>query len=273
MSRLPGLFRTLREAGKTGLVPFVTAGDPSFQGTVPLLHALVSAGADAIELGIPFSDPMADGPVIQRASERALGRGVTVRQILAWVQEFREKNQTTPIILMGYLNPVEAMGVERFAEAAAAAGADGVILVDLTPEESAHEVEVLRRFHLDPIFLLAPTSSPARVATVKRLGSGFVYYVSLRGITGGEQRDWDEVAQRTAQLRQELGMPVVVGFGIRDATVAGHLAASGCDAVVIGSALVERLSDARDDRHAQGIATEFLLSFREALGRRMGEGT
>ncbi len=273
MSRLPGLFRTLREAGRTALVPFVTAGDPSFQGTVPLLHALVSAGADAIELGVPFSDPMADGPVIQRASERALGRGATLRQVLAWVQEFREKNRHTPIILMGYLNPVEAMGAERFAEAAATAGVDGVILVDLTPEESAHEVQMLHRFHLDPIFLLAPTSSPARVATVKRLGSGFVYYVSLRGITGAEQQDWDEVARRTARLRQELEMPVAVGFGIRDAATAGYLAAAGCDAVVIGSALVDRLAGARDDREAQEVAMEFLLPFSDVLSRHMGKRT
>ncbi|MHB8247453.1 MAG: tryptophan synthase subunit alpha, partial [Acidithiobacillus sp.] len=201
MSRLTGLFANLGKQGRAALIPFVTAGDPSLAVMVPLLHALVAAGADAIELGVPFSDPMADGPTIQRASERALARGVKMRMALEWVREFRLHNQHTPIILMGYLNPVEAMGVESFALAAKDAGVDGVILVDLPPEEGVDYAELLKNHQIDPIFLLAPTSGAERVAAVKAIGSGFVYYVSLRGITGAAQADWQEVLARVATRR------------------------------------------------------------------------
>ncbi|MEY2343089.1 tryptophan synthase subunit alpha [Acidithiobacillus sp. IBUN Pt1247-S3] len=264
MSRLTGVFSALHEAQRTALIPFITAGDPSTSGVVTLLHTLVAAGADAIELGVPFSDPMADGPVIQGSSERALARGVSLRQVLAWVREFRQQNQATPIILMGYLNPVEIMGMQRFAEEAADAGVDGVILVDMTPEEAEEASALLRRAGVDPIFLLAPTSGPQRVAAVKRLGSGFVYYVSLRGITGSQQQDWDEVLARVVELRRELEMPMAIGFGIRDAATAQRLA-QGADAVVIGSALVQRLQQAQGDVDAQRLATEFLAPIRAAL--------
>ena len=264
MSRLTAVFSALHEKQRTALIPFITAGDPSIGGVVALLQTLVAAGADALEIGVPFSDPMADGPVIQGSSERALARGVTLRRVLAWVREFRQQNQATPIILMGYLNPVEILGMQRFAEEAADAGVDGVILVDMTPEEAEEGSTLLRQAGVDPIFLLAPTSGPRRVAAVKRLGTGFVYYVSVRGITGSEQHDWDEVLARVEGLRRELDMPLAIGFGIRDAATAQRLA-QGADAVVIGSALVQILQQAQDDQDAQRLATEFLAPIRAAL--------
>ncbi|MGK9450197.1 tryptophan synthase subunit alpha [Acidithiobacillus caldus] len=263
MSRLTTCFSKMR--GRTGLIPFVTAGDPDPAATVPILHALVAAGADILELGVPFSDPMADGPTIQRANERALSRGVHLRQVLAWVAEFREGNQHTPIVLMGYLNPIEAMGIENFAREAAAVGVDGTIIVDLTPEEGRRESAVLRSVGIDPIFLLAPTSGAERVAAVRELGSGFVYYVSLRGITGATQRDWHGVLERVQQLRAALSLPVAIGFGIRDAATARVLAQGGADAVVIGSALVERLADAADSDTAAQVAQAFLAPIAAAL--------
>ncbi len=264
MSRLTELFTQLQDAGRAALVPFMTAGDPSLAATVPLMHALAAAGADAIELGMPFSDPMADGPSIQRASERALARGVKLRMVLGWVREFRMTNRHTPIILMGYLNPVEAMGVISFAEAAAAAGVDGVILVDLTPEEGRGEATLLQQRGIDPIFLLAPTSGPERVARVRSMGSGFVYYVSLRGITGATSADWVEVLQRVRDLRRQLGLPVAVGFGIRDAATAARVAAEA-DAVVVGSALVEQLAECATDQEAIQVATRFVQALAEAV--------
>jgi len=263
MSRLATRFAQIQ--GRTALVPFVTAGDPSPAATVPILHALVAAGADIIELGVPFSDPMADGPTIQRANERALSRGVHLRQVLAWVAQFRAQDAHTPIVLMGYLNPIEAMGIEDFARAAAAAGVDGTIIVDLTPEEGERESAVLRAVGIDPIFLLAPTSGAERVAAVRALGSGFVYYVSLRGITGAVQRDWQEVLERVGHLRAALNLPVAIGFGIRDGATARLLAQGGADAVVIGSALVERLAQAPDDETAVQIARDFLTPIAQAL--------
>ena len=264
MSRLTGLFAALHETKRSALIPFITAGDPSTSGVVSLLHAMVRAGADAIELGVPFSDPMADGAVIQGSSERALRRGVSLLHVLQWVREFRQQNDTTPIILMGYLNPVETLGMQRFAQEAADVGVDGVILVDMTPEEAEEGSAQLRAAGVDPIFLLAPTSGSQRVAAVKRLGSGFVYYVSLRGITGAQQQDWDAVLARVAQLRQELAMPVAIGFGIRDAATAQRLG-KGADAVVIGSALVQRLQQATDDADAERLVMEFLVPIRKAL--------
>lgn len=264
MSRLAGLFAQLQDAGRAALIPFMTAGDPSLTVTVPLMHALVVAGADAIELGMPFSDPMADGPSIQRASERALARGVKLRMVLEWVREFRMTNSHTPIILMGYLNPVEAMGITPFAEAAATAGVDGVILVDLTPEEGRGEAGVLQQHGIDPIFLLAPTSGPERAATVRSMGSGFVYYVSLRGITGATQADWAEVLQRVQGLRQQLGLPVAIGFGIRDAATVAQVAA-GADAVVVGSALVDQLAECTTDQEAIAAATRFIEPLAQAV--------
>lgn len=264
MSRLAGLFAQLQNAGRAALIPFMTAGDPSLAATVPLMHALVAAGADAIELGMPFSDPMADGPSIQRASERALARGVKLRMVLEWVREFRMTNSHTPIVLMGYLNPVEAMGVTSFAEAAATAGVDGVILVDLTPEEGRGEAVALQQRGIDPIFLLAPTSDPERVVTVRSMGSGFVYYVSLRGITGAAQADWAAVLQRVQNLRQQLGLPVAIGFGIRDAATVAQVAA-GADAVVVGSALVDQLAECASDQEAVATAIRFIKPLAQAV--------
>ena len=264
MSRLAGLFAQLQNAGRAALIPFMTAGDPSLAATVPLMHALVAAGADAIELGMPFSDPMADGPSIQRASERALARGVKLRMVLEWVREFRTTNSYTPIILMGYLNPVEAMGITPFAEAAATAGVDGVILVDLTPEEGRGEAVALQQCGIDPIFLLAPTSGQERMVTVRSMGSGFVYYVSLRGITGAAQADWAAVLQRVQDLRQQLGLPVAIGFGIRDAATVAQVA-GGADAVVVGSALVDQLAECATDQEAVATAIRFIKPLAQAV--------
>ncbi|MBU2752678.1 tryptophan synthase subunit alpha [Acidithiobacillus thiooxidans] len=264
MSRLAAMFAQLQQKNRAALIPFITAGDPSLTATVPLMHALVESGADAIELGMPFSDPMADGPSIQRASERALGRGVKLRMVLEWVREFRRSNQQTPVILMGYLNPLEAMGMATFAELAAGAGVDGVIIVDLTPEEGREESALLKACGVDPIFLLAPTSGAARVQTVRELGSGFVYYVSLRGITGAAQSDWPEVLKRVGELRRELALPVAIGFGIRDAETVTRVA-QGADAVVVGSALVEQLADCSNDQAAVQVAKNFIQALAGAV--------
>ncbi len=264
MSRLSATFTALQQQNRAALIPFMTAGDPSLTATVPLMHALVEAGADAIELGMPFSDPMADGLSIQRASERALARGVKLRMVLEWVREFRLDNQQTPVILMGYLNPLEAMGMSVFAKLAASAGVDAVIIVDLTPEEGRVESALLKAQGIDPVFLLAPTSGPARVATVRELGSGFVYYVSLRGITGAAQADWPEVLERVALLREQLNLPVAIGFGIRNAETVARVA-KGADAVVVGSALVEQLAECVDDQTAILAAKRFIQTLADAV--------
>ncbi|MES9967033.1 MAG: tryptophan synthase subunit alpha, partial [Sedimenticola sp.] len=198
MSRIRGRFEQLKAQGRTALVPYVTAGDPNPEVTVPLMHAMVEAGADIIELGVPFSDPMADGPVIQRASERALEHKVSLRDVLEMVRSFRQKDADTPVILMGYLNPIEIMGYATFAEAAADAGVDGVLTVDIPPEESAELLEALRPRELDPIFLLAPTSTDERIKRICAAASGFVYYVSVKGITGAANLAVDEVAAKVA---------------------------------------------------------------------------
>ena len=201
MSRLKTTFDRLKQAGKKGLVPYITAGDPTRESVVALMHALVKNGADVIELGVPFSDPMADGPVIQRSSERALARHVTLHDCLDWVAEFRKSDATTPIVLMGYANPVERFGVDAFVKAAKAAGVDGTIIVDYPPEECEEFSGLLRAKDMDPIFLLAPTSTDQRMKDVARLGSGYLYYVSLRGVTGAGNLDPQAVAQRVAHIR------------------------------------------------------------------------
>jgi tryptophan synthase alpha chain len=239
MSRIQTVFSRLQAQGRKALIPFITAGDPEPGLTLPLMRALVEAGADIIELGVPFSDPMADGPTIQRASERALRWGMSLRTVLALVHEFRKGDANTPVVLMGYANPIEAYG-ERFAADAAAAGVDGVLTVDYPPEECAGFAAALKAHGLDPIFLLAPTSGDARVAEVARAGSGYLYYVSLKGVTGAGNLNLDEVAQRIPQIRRMAGMPVGVGFGIRDGRTAAQIAAVA-DAVVIGSRLIEEI--------------------------------
>jgi tryptophan synthase alpha chain len=240
MSRIKSAFERLNGESRKALIPFITAGDPDAALTVPLMHTLVEAGADIIELGVPFSDPMADGPTIQRASERALAKGMTLRKVLELVVEFRKVDATTPVVLMGYANPVEAMGLEKFAAAASAAGVDGVLIVDYPPEEAAAFGAAMKAHGMDPIFLLAPTSTAARIAQVAEVASGYVYYVSLAGVTGSGALNVDAVAERLPQIRQQTGLPVGVGFGIRDASTASRIAGIA-DAVVVGSRIIEEI--------------------------------
>ncbi len=240
MSRITATFLKLQEQRKKALIPFVTAGDPSPELSVPLMHAMVRAGADIVELGIPFSDPMADGPAIQRSSERAIKLGVGLRNVLGYVAEFRKTNDTTPVVLMGYANPIEHMGYEAFAEAARAGGVDGVLVVDYPPEEGGDLFKYLGEQQLDPIFLLAPTSSDARIAAVGKLARGYVYYVSLKGVTGAANIDLTEVAAKLPQIKASTQLPIGVGFGIRDAATAKAVAGIA-DAVVIGSRIIQEI--------------------------------
>ena len=243
MSRIEQTFANLQTEGKKALIPFITAGFPRIDLTVPLMHELVAAGADIIELGVPFSDPMADGPTIQRSSEKALANGMNLKKVLAMAAEFRRANEKTPIVLMGYANPIEAMGQTAFADAAQAAGVDGVLVVDYPPEEAADFAETLRARALDPIFLLAPTSLPERYEQVGKLAHGYVYYVSLKGVTGSGQLNVAEIAERIPAIRAAVKIPVGVGFGIRDAATAAKMAAIA-DAVVVGSRIIEALEAA-----------------------------
>ena len=246
MSRLEARFRALREQGRAALVPFVTAGDPDPDVTRRLLPRLVDAGADVIELGIPFSDPMADGPVIQRAGERALAAGMSLAGVLDIVRGFRAGDSATAVVLMGYLNPILAMGPERFARGAAAAGVDGVIVVDMPPEEGEPLLAALRQHGIDPVFLLSPTTSIERMRRIASEATGFLYYVSLKGITGAGHLDTAAVAEALAGVRAVSDLPVGVGFGIADADTARRVA-SVADAVVVGSAIVRRIEDALDE--------------------------
>lgn len=250
MSRIARTFANLKAQGKKALIPFITAGDPNPALAVPLMHALVAGGADVIELGVPFSDPMADGPVIQRASERALAQGVTLTQVIDFVKEFRKTNQATPVVLMGYANPIEAMGAEKFGDTAKAAGVDGVLVVDYPPEEAQSLVTLLDARGLDTIFQLSPTTRDARLAQVGKLGRGYLYYVSLKGVTGAGNIDTVEVARRVSHIKQFTSLPVGVGFGIRDAASAKAVA-QVADAVVIGSRLVQEIVDAGADAPAR----------------------
>jgi len=242
MGRITDTFAALATQGKKGLIPYIMAGDPSPALTVDLMHALVEGGADVIELGVPFSDPMADGPVIQRAAERAIAQGIGLHQTLEMVAEFRKQDQDTPIVLMGYANPIECIGQTTFVAAAKAAGADGVLVVDYPPEESKGFAKQLRAVDMDPIYLLAPTSTEERIAAVAKVASGYLYYVSLKGVTGAGHLDLHEVSQRIPQIRNRTGLPVGVGFGIRDASTAERLAGMA-DAVVVGSRLIDAMTD------------------------------
>lgn len=242
MSRIAARFTALRQAGRKALIPFVTAGDPNPEVTVPLMHAMVEAGADLIELGVPFSDPMADGPVIQAACERALEHHVSLRMVLDMVRAFRRQNNDTPVILMGYLNPIEVMGYANFAQAAQDAGVDGVLTVDLPPEEAGGLLEELKQAGVDPIFLLSPNTSDERVRKIAAVASGFLYYVSFKGVTGANRLDVGAVAAKLDAIRRLTDIPLGVGFGIRDAQSAAEVSAVA-DAVVVGSALVKRIAD------------------------------
>lgn len=242
MSRIQQRFQQLAEQGRTALIPYITAGDPMPTVTVPLMHAMVSAGADLIELGIPFSDPMADGPVIQAASERALKHHVSLTDVLDLVKQFRQSDPHTPMILMGYLNPIEVLGYEAFAQTAAAAGVDGVLNVDLPPEEASELLQHLSHHGLDPIFLIAPTSNAERIEKICACASGFVYYVSLKGVTGAANLDIPSVKEKLRQIRTKTTLPIGVGFGIKDATSAAQVARLA-NAVVVGSAVVRLVGE------------------------------
>jgi tryptophan synthase alpha chain len=265
MSRIAGVFSALKDQGRQALIPFVTAGDPDLDTSLPLMHALVDAGADIIELGVPFSDPMADGPVIQRASERALARHVALHDVIDLVGRFRQTNQTTPVVLMGYLNPLEVMGYEAFAQTAAAAGVDGVLTVDIPPEEAEQFVPAMTAHGIDPIFLLAPTSNRARIERITAAASGFVYYVSLKGVTGAANLSLDSVRDKLEEIRACTTLPVGVGFGIKDAATAAQMAGIA-DAVVVGSALVSRIeANADDPERAIAEVRELLSEMRTAM--------
>ena len=263
MSRIQSTLFALAANNKKGLIPFITAGDPSPDLTVPLMHALVAGGADILELGVPFSDPMAEGPVIQRACERALKFNVGMHDVLGFVSEFRKTNTTTPVILMGYANPIERMGQTAFILAAKAAGVDGTIVVDYPPEECEEFAATLKANDMDPIFLLAPTSTEERIRQVAKVGSGFSYYVSLKGVTGAGNIDTDEVAQRIAAIRQHVKLPIGVGFGIRDAATAKAVAAVS-DAVVIGSRIIQELENTPREHAVEAVQT-FIAGIRKAL--------
>lgn len=263
MSRIAATFAAARAAGRKALIPYICAGDPDPSLTVPLMHELAARGCDVIELGVPFSDPMADGPVIQRASERALRHGVSLARVIDMVAEFRRADQKTPVVLMGYANPLERMGVDAFAAAAARAGLDGILVVDYPPEESEDFAARMKGAGLDPIFLLAPTSPEARIEAVARAASGYIYYVSLKGVTGAATLDTGEVAARIPLIRQRSGLPVGVGFGIRDAASARAVARIA-DAVVIGSRIIQELEAAPGGQEIRKVG-EFVAGIREAL--------
>jgi tryptophan synthase alpha chain len=265
MSRIAATFDALKRDKRTALIPYICAGDPFADATTDVMLALADAGADVIELGVPFSDPMADGPVIQKASERALAKGIGMSQVLSYVQAFRAKNTSTPVVLMGYANPVERYGIERFIGDAKAAGVDGVLVVDYPPEEAEAFAAQLKRVELDPIFLLAPTSTDERMASVGRIASGYVYYVSLKGVTGAGHLDTDAVALVLPRIRKHVSVPVGVGFGIRDAATAQAIGRVA-DAVVIGSRLVQIMETQTRDTVA-GAAAAFMAEVRIALDK------
>ena len=263
MSRIAATFAALAASGRKALIPYVTSGDPFADATPDIMFAMADAGADVIELGVPFSDPMADGPVIQKAGERALARGIGMPQVLGFVRGFRLKNDHTPVVLMGYANPIERYGVDRFVADAKAAGVDGVLVVDYPPEECEAFAATLKENGIDPIFLLAPTSTEARMQQVGRIASGYVYYVSLKGVTGAGHLDTAAVAAMIPRIKAFVKLPVGVGFGIRDAKTAQAVAAVS-DAVVIGTALVQLLETRTRDNVAAA-AGEFIAGIRKAL--------
>jgi tryptophan synthase alpha chain len=263
MSRIAATFAALQASGRKALIPYITSGDPYADATIDIMLAMAAAGADVIELGVPFSDPMADGPVIQKAGERALARGIGMPQVLDFVRGFRLKNEHTPVVLMGYANPIERYGIDRFVTDAKAAGVDGVLVVDYPPEECEAFAATLKANGIDPIFLLAPTSTEARMQHVGRIASGYVYYVSLKGVTGAGHLDTAAVAAMIPRIKAFVKLPVGVGFGIRDAKTAQAVAAVS-DAVVIGSALVQWL-EAHTRDNVAAAAGEFIAGIRKAL--------
>ncbi len=269
-ARIQDCFARLAASGRKALIPFFTAGFPARDSTVPVMHAVAAAGADIIELGVPFSDPMADGPAIQRSSERALVNGVGLRDVLEQVAQFRERDQLTPVVLMGYANPIERMGAAAFIDRAAAAGVDGLIVVDYPPEESQEFARLASAQGIDPIFLLAPTTADARIDQVLSLASGYVYYVSLRGITGGNL-DIDDVVRRVGHIKSRTALPVGVGFGIRDGATASAVA-SVADAVIIGTRMIQVLDDG-DAGLAPERAASFIGEVRTAIDQAVVRAT
>lgn len=263
MTRIKDCFDRLKQQNRTALIPFITAGDPQPAFTVPFMHALVNAGADIIELGIPFSDPMADGPVIQKASERALAAGTRLKDVLEMVKTFREKDNVTPIVLMGYLNPIEMMGYEAFAQAAHESGVDGILSVDLPPEEAEEPLKIFKQYQLDPIFLLAPNSDDERIKKVAHYASGYLYYVSLKGVTGSANLDVNAVNEKMQQIRQHTDIPIGVGFGIKDPETAAKVAKVS-DAVIVGSALVKRIETLPHGELLESMS-DFVKSLRHAM--------
>ncbi len=264
MNRIDIRFGQLKASGRKALIPFITAGDPSLEATVPAMHGLVAAGADMLELGVPFSDPMADGPTIQRSSERALARGVGLSYVFDCVRQFRDNDPQTPVVLMGYLNPVEIRGAERFAIDAVAAGVDGVLLVDLPPEELGEFRTSFATHGLALILLASPTTTDARMALLSAGAQGYLYYVALAGVTGAVQLDADAARERLRAIKTHSRVPVVAGFGITDAASAAAMA-SDADGIVVGSALVAALEGARDPGDAATRAEAFLAPLRAAL--------
>ncbi|MFK8041412.1 tryptophan synthase subunit alpha [Congregibacter sp.] len=262
MSRIAACFADLKSRQRKAVIPYIVAGDPSVELTVDLMLALVESGADIIELGVPFSDPMAEGPVIQRGHERALDRGVRLRGVLTIMSEFREHNQSTPVLLMGYANPVEYMGHGVFADRALACGVDALLTVDIPPEEVSGLNKELRRVGMDNIFLIAPTTPSERMNLIAEEASGFIYYVSLKGVTGAGHLDRDAVAQSVAEIRTHTDLPICVGFGIKDGPSAAAVAAVS-DGVVVGSALVQRLADVAAEG---GSDAEVLDAARQMVG-------
>ena len=267
MSRIASKFEALRAAGRKALIPYVTAGFPFPDITPELMHGMVAAGSDVIELGVPFSDPMADGPVIQKAGEKALSFGIGMAQVLAMVKQFREQDTTTPVVLMGYANPVErydlTRGKDAFIRDAAASGVDGILVVDYPPEECEEFAAALNANGLDLIFLLAPTSTDERIAQVARVASGYVYYVSLKGITGAGHLDTAAVEQMLPRIRRHVKIPVGVGFGIRDAATAQAIG-KVADAVVIGTKIVQ-LAEQESREKVVPAVSEFLRGIRSAM--------
>ncbi|MGV0983324.1 MAG: tryptophan synthase subunit alpha [Limnohabitans sp.] len=267
MSRIDSILSQLKAQGRKALIPFVTAGFPFANSTPSLMHAMAAAGADIIELGVPFSDPSADGPVIQKAGDKALALGIGLVQVLAMVREFRQTNSSTPVVLMGYANPVERYdqkhGTDSFIRDASQAGVDGVLIVDYPPEECVEFAAKLRAHNMDLIFLLAPTSTDERMQQVAQVASGYVYYVSLKGVTGSGTLDTDAVEAMLPRIRQHVSVPVGVGFGIRDAATAKAISRVA-DAVVIGSRLIQ-LIDAEPADRVNTVASEFLSGIRQAL--------
>ncbi len=267
MSRIKGCFERLQGEGRKALIPFVTAGDSNPELTVPLMHSMVKSGADIIELGIPFSDPMADGPVIQLACERALSHGVTLADVLLMVSEFRKQDNQTPVVLMGYLNPIETMGYEYFAEQAAEAGVDGVLTVDLPPEEADEINGYLLQKKIDSIFLVAPTTTPERVQKICSKASGYIYYVSLKGVTGSAALDTAAVAERVSMIKGLTDLPVGVGFGIRNGETAAAIA-KNADGAVVGSVLVEQIAkNQQQSDHAIAGVSSILKEMRTAMDK------